>query len=743
MLRKFTLLLAPTLVLACSSQDAVVAPPTRLAAPSARRYIVVLRDTVRDISATSSRLLAQGRSVTRRASFNLTGGNVPPSDERVYSSALHGFAQTLSDDAVAEMKADPRVAYVEPDVTVHATTVNTETGAGWNLDRIDQRSLPLNSAYSYGVTGAGVNVYILDTGIRYTHAEFGGRAHLGIDEVTLGGDGVDCNEHGTHVAGTVGGALAGVAKDVTLYSVRVLDCNGGGDMSGVIAGLDWVASQKATQPTTPMVVNMSLGSTALQAMDDAVRRATQAGVVVVVAAGNESGDACNHSPARAPEAITVGATDWTDAVASFSNTGRCVDLFAPGVSIRSSYFGADTLYATASGTSMASPAVAGAAALYLERNPTATPATVAQALVSNATAGSLTGLRSTLAPNKLLYTGFLNAPLPATPTTPTATFTTSCTKLTCTLDASKSTSGAKITTYMWNIGGAAATGARVTKTFTSTIDVAVTLIVKDAANLADTTRDTITFTDKSPTAAGSVTCKRAVCTFSSAASKDDWAVTSVVWQFGDAATATAKTVGSVSHTYASLGSYSAKVIVGDAAGHADTATVPVTAADNAPVAKAIVSCVTRVCSFTNKSTDDGTNTKYFWDFGDNTTSTAFSPSHTYPLAAGTYTVKLTVTDDANQSSSTTLTVNSGDSAPTAAFTVTCTKLVCKFDGRSSTDDGGIKSWAWLFGSTNKTATGSLPSFTFPAAGSYAVKLTVTDGAGQTAMVTKTVTVTAQ
>ncbi len=319
-------------------------------------------------------------------------GGRPAALRRTFTHVVQGFAARLTDSAVTALRADPDVALVAPDPVVHATAGQVETGSPWGLDRIDQMWLTLDGQYHYTATGAGTSVYIVDTGINLSHVEFGGRAVTGIDYVTAGGTATDCNGHGTHVAGIVGGATYGVAKGARLVAVRVLDCSGSGDGSTVIAGLDWVAQQKLANPGTPMVVNMSLGGGAAPVIDSAVARTVAAGVTVVVAAGNSAADACATSPARAPDAITVAATDASDNFASFSNYGTCVDLAAPGVSILSAYAGSTTASAYLSGTSMASPHVAGAAALYLSTNPAATPAQVTGALTSNAVGGPIQGL---------------------------------------------------------------------------------------------------------------------------------------------------------------------------------------------------------------------------------------------------------------------------------------------------------------------------------------------------------------
>ncbi len=314
-----------------------------------------------------------------------------------YAAVLDGFSGRFSEQALQQIRRNPDVSYVEADQRVTASA--TQSPATWGLDRIDQRSRPLTNSYTYDRTGAGVTAYIIDTGINAAHTEFGGRVTPGATAINDGRGSSDCNGHGTHVAGTVGGATYGVAKQVTLVPVRVLDCSGSGSTSGVIAGVDWVTSNHTSGPA---VANMSLGGGASTTLDNAVSRSISDGVSYSVAAGNENTNACYGSPARVGSALTVGSTTSTDARSSFSNYGSCVDLFAPGSSITSAWWTSNTATNTISGTSMATPHVAGAAALYLQGHPTASPATVASAITGNATTGVVSGA-GTGSPNRLLY----------------------------------------------------------------------------------------------------------------------------------------------------------------------------------------------------------------------------------------------------------------------------------------------------------------------------------------------------
>jgi subtilisin family serine protease len=307
---------------------------------------------------------------------------------------INGYQASMTEAEARRLAADPAVAYVEQNQTV--SLLATQSNATWGLDRIDQRNRPLSTTYTYPTTASAVTAYVIDTGIKYTHNDFGGRASFGYDAVGAGG--VDCNGHGTHVAGTIGGATYGVAKAVRLVGVRVLNCSGSGTNAGVIAGVNWV-TQNARMPA---VANMSLGGGASSALDNAVAASINSGVSYALAAGNSTANACNSSPARVAAAITAGATTSTDARASYSNYGTCLDIFAPGSSITSDWYSSNTATNTISGTSMASPHVAGVAALILARNPSFTPAQVRDNMVNAATPSVVTSA-GTGSPNRLLY----------------------------------------------------------------------------------------------------------------------------------------------------------------------------------------------------------------------------------------------------------------------------------------------------------------------------------------------------
>ncbi len=349
------------------------------------QYIVVFKDGTQD-------------AVVDSALENVKRGHGATEHFR-YKNAIKGFAAQLNAKALESLRSDPNVEYIEEDQEITIDT--TQSSPTWGLDRIDQRALPLSKTYTYTATGSGVTAFIIDTGIYVSNTDFGGRASVGADFVGDGRNGIDCNGHGTHVSGTVGGKTYGVAKSVKLVAVRVLNCSGSGSTSGVIAGVDWVSSHKSG----PAVANMSLGGGVSTSLDTAVKNSIARGVVYAIAGGNSGVSACNSSPARVAAAITVGATDSTDTKASWSNYGSCLDIFAPGVNIKSDWIGSTTATNTISGTSMATPHVAGVAALYLQGHTTASPTAVRDALVANATKGVVKSAGSG-SPNNLLFTNY-------------------------------------------------------------------------------------------------------------------------------------------------------------------------------------------------------------------------------------------------------------------------------------------------------------------------------------------------
>ncbi|MFC7244024.1 S8 family peptidase [Catellatospora aurea] len=392
--RARTFVLGVALVLA----GATALPAAAAAAPPEAAVLAVTGDVVADSYVV---VLKPGADVSAAPAL---AGRHGASLRKTFRAGLKGFSFSGSALAARRIAADPAVALVQPNMIHRASA--TQSPATWGIDRIDQRNLPLSNSYTYSNTASSVRAYIIDTGIRFAHSEFGGRAVSGFDAID-GGTADDANGHGTHVAGTVGGTTYGVAKGVTLVAVRVLDAEGSGTTEQVVAGIDWVTADH--DPGEPAVANMSLGGGADTVLDNAVKASIADGVTYAIAAGNGilgifAANACNYSPARVPEAITVSATQSNDSKVSWANRGTCVDIFAPGVNITSSWFTNNTATNTISGTSMATPHVAGAVALYLQNNPGATPAQVQSALIANATTG-VVGSPGSGSPNRLLYTG--------------------------------------------------------------------------------------------------------------------------------------------------------------------------------------------------------------------------------------------------------------------------------------------------------------------------------------------------
>jgi subtilisin family serine protease len=379
MKRTFVLLL-PLALAACADEPATLLAPD-VSAPLfhaasggiSGAYIVVLHEG------------ADARSVAAIAS-------VTP--EHVYSNVLNGFSASLNAGQLNALRNNPNVAYIEQDGV--ASIDATQNNATWGLDRTDQRDLPLNGTYVYNGTATNVHAYIIDTGIRVTHNDFGSRAQMVFN--SAGGQNTDCNGHGTHVAGTVGGTIYGIAKGVRLYGVKVLNCNGSGSWSGVIAGMDWVAANH----NKPAVANLSLGGGANTSVDAAANNLANAGVYTVVAAGNNNANACNYSPARASNVMSVAASTSTDAKASYSNFGSCVNVYAPGTSITSAWHQNNSASRTISGTSMAAPHVAGVAALYKSGAGNVSQSNVTSWITTNASSNKISGNPSGT-PNLLLF----------------------------------------------------------------------------------------------------------------------------------------------------------------------------------------------------------------------------------------------------------------------------------------------------------------------------------------------------
>jgi subtilisin family serine protease len=731
-------------IAACSDNPASSATPT-LALPSATKssapigspipghYIVVFKNNVLNVPAMASTIATQHQVTI----------------EHTYTSAIKGVALPLSAVEADAMRADPNVAYVEQDQMV--TLQSTQTNAPWGLDRIDQRALPLNNTYVSNADGTGVTAYIMDTGINYSHVEFGGRAVPGADFVTPSLNGNDCIGHGTGVASVIGGATYGVAKNVRLVSLRVADCSLVISSSRVLAAIDWIA----THPSLPSVVNMSMQLTKSTAVTQAVTNSIATGVVYVVAAGNSADDACGYSPSSVPNAITVGAMDNADQFASFSSFGPCVHINAPGVNIPMAWLGSDTATHSGGGTSFSTPHVAGVAALYLQANRTATPAQVRTALVSNATANVLSGVPANT-PNLLVYSGFISVgPVP-----PVANFTTSCPALTCSFDAGSSTAQ-PAATYGWTFGDATSgSGKTVSHSYAAAGTYTVTLTVTDANGTGSKARSvTVVVANQPPVAHFTVTCPSLQCTFNGSTSTDDVGVVSYTWAWGDGRSET-HTGAMSNNTYASAGTYSVTLTVTDGGGQTNSVTTAVqvpSSTNHAPTAA--ISSPTNSATFvqgasvafagTGSDQEDGAlaGSSLTWTSsrdGQIGTGTSFSKSN---LSVGSHVITLTARDSQGMTGTATRTITITapvNQAPVARFTWTCGApgtRNCTVNGSSSTDDVAVVSYTWDWGNgKSETHVGSSSGNTWSTSGTFNVTLTVKDGSGLTGAVTQTIVV---
>jgi len=562
LIRRWLFLIPVTsLVLAGCRDDSLITEPdlapdlsvvTDEAGVSQDDWIVVFRDDTFDPPGLARRLVAEN------------GGTI----RHTYTHALKGFAGSLPPQAIEGIRRNPQVAYVEPDGIATYADVGS-----WGLDRIDQRYLDLDGQFNSPWTGAGATAYILDTGIDFAtydgSYEFGNRLSSGWDFIQNDSDASDCQGHGTHVAGTVGSATYGVAKAVKLVSVRVLGCNGSGSWSQIIAGIDWVAADhhnpNSLNYLSPAVANMSIQGDFYRPVNDAITNAVAGGVTFAVAAGNYHKDACRYSPASTPTAITVGATTITDQRSYFSNYGACLDLFAPGSDILSTLMGGGV--GLKSGTSMATPHVAGVAALWLQSNPAWSPDDVWTAIQEKSTPGVVFN-PGTGSPNLLLYSGEIatGGDPPPENQAPTAAFDFTTDYLTVVFTDESSDSDGSVVDRDWDFGDGVSSSTRdPSHTYSAPGTYTVTLTVTDDDGASSDTQRPVTVSappeNDPPTASFTYDCTELSCAFDASGSSDsDGSIQSYAWNFGDGHTDSGMTT---SHTYAAGNTYTVTLSVTD------------------------------------------------------------------------------------------------------------------------------------------------------------------------------------
>jgi len=645
-----------------ASSNPTLQPATKSATiggtPIPGQYIVVFKGNVPNANAMASSIAQQHRTTVRHT----------------YTKALKGVALALTDAEAVAMRADPNVAYVEQDQEVQLASV--QTSPTWGLDRIDQRARPLDNRYVSNADGTGVTVYIIDSGINFAHADFGGRAVLGADFVTPSLNGDDCIGHGTGIASIVGGATYGVAKNVRLVSLRVLDCNTTLSSSRVLAAIDWIAAH----PSLPAVVNMSLTLGKSAALQQAVQNSINSGVVYAAAAGNAAADACNVMPASIPEVLTVAGNDDTDSFASFSSYGTCVDIIAPGTGLNMAWIGGTNVMHNGTGTSFATPHAVGVAALYLQGNRTATPAQVIAALTSNATPNAITNVPANT-PNRLLYSGFITGggTIPPVSQAPVARYTVSCPTLQCTFDGSTSSDDVGVVSYKWTWGDGRSeshVGATAKKTYAVAGTYSVMLTVTDGSGQVNSVTKSVqvpTTTNTAPTAsitapsnASSVAQGTNVGFAGVGIDPQDGTLSGASLTWTSSRDGQIGTGTSFSTSGLSAGTHVITLTARDAQGLTGTASTTITvtaivAANQPPVARFTWTCGavgSRNCTVNGgTSSDDVAIASYTWDWGNGKTETHVgSTSGNTWSVSGTYTVTLTVKDGSGLTGTVTHTV---------------------------------------------------------------------------------------